>query len=145
MKFSALGKSALLIAMAEPDEIDNCIMLATQKGFEVALGRVGSMEIPKVISAIETAAKREGLIDESYREHHALYHAIMDALQGLGRGPMELGNVLRTAGLRFAIVKGVRVSNAQDGLWLAVGLYGLIGAPIKGHEHEVCGLGINHL
>jgi hut operon positive regulatory protein len=24
-------------------------------------------------------------------------------------------------------------------------MYGMIGAPIKGHEHEVCGLGINHL
>lgn len=145
MKFSAIGKAALLIAMSEPSELEDSIELAALAGFEVAVGRVGSMEVPKVIAAIETAAKREGIIDDSYREQHALYHAIIDAFQGLGRGPLELGNVLRTVGLRFAIVKGSRVSEAEDGLWLAVAMYGLIGAPIRGHEHEVCGLGINHL
>ncbi|MCJ7806800.1 MAG: transcriptional regulator, partial [Clostridia bacterium] len=29
--------------------------------------------------------------------------------------------------------------------WLAVVLYGTIGAPIKGYEHETIGLGLNHL
>jgi hut operon positive regulatory protein len=47
--------------------------------------------------------------------------------------------------MRFAIVKGPRIPGDTEGTWLAVGMYGMIGAPIKGHEHEVCGLGINHL
>lgn len=142
---SSLGRTALTIAMAEGGNAEEVLACARGKGFDVAVGKVGSMDVQKIIAAVETAAKREGLIDERYRAQHALYHAILDALQGLGRGPLELGNVLRTVGLRFAIVKGPRTTEDSDGLWIAVGLYGMIGAPIKGHEHEVCGLGINHL
>lgn len=141
----SLGKTALLIAMAEGDLIDTYVGSAREKGFLVATGKVGSMDVQKIIAAVETAAKREGLVDEQYRSQHALYHAILDALQGLGRGPIQLGNVLRTVGLRFAITKGPRTLKDNDDLWIAVGMYGMIGAPIKGHEHEVCGLGINHL
>lgn len=141
----SLGKTALLIAMAEGDLIDTYVDNAREKGFLVATGKVGSMDVQKIIAAVETAAKREGLVDERYRSQHALYHAILDALQGLGRGPIQLGNVLRTVGLRFAIIKGPRTLKDKDDLWIAVGMYGMIGAPIKGHEHEVCGLGINHL
>lgn len=142
---SSLGKTALLIAMAEGNETGDYVSAAQKKGFEVVTGKVGSMDVQKIIAAVETAAKREGLIDERYRSQHALYHAILDALQGLGRGPLQLGNVLRTVGLRFAVVKGPRTLEDLGDLWIAVSMYGMIGAPIKGHEHEVCGLGINHL
>ena len=142
---SSLGKIALLIAMAEPNETVDYVSGARQKGFDVVAGKVGSMDVQKVIAAVETAAKREGLVDDSYRSQHALYHAILDALQGLGRGPLQLGNVLRTVGLRFAVVKGPRTIEDLGDIWIAVSMYGMIGAPIKGHEHEVCGLGINHL
>ena len=142
---SFLGRTALLIAMAEDNETGDYVSAARKKGFDVVTGKVGSMDVQKIIAAVETAAKREGLMDDRYRSHHALYHAILDALQGLGRGPIQLGNVLRTIGLRFAIVKGLRTIEDSDDLWIAVGMYGMIGAPIKGHEHEVCGLGINHL
>lgn len=143
--FSSIGKTALLIAMAEGSETDDYVSRAREKGFDVVTGKVGSMDVQKIIAAVETAAKREGLTDASYRSQHALYHAILDALQGLGRGPLQLGNILRTVGLRFAIVKGPRTLEDLDDLWIAVSMYGMIGAPIKGHEHEVCGLGINHL
>lgn len=142
---SSLGKTALLIAMAEGNETGDYVSGARKKGFDVVTGKVGSMDVQKIIAAVETAAKREGLIDDCYRSHHALYHAILDALQGLGRGPLQLGNVLRTVGLRFAVVKGPRTLEDLGDLWIAVSMYGMIGAPIKGHEHEVCGLGINHL
>lgn len=142
---SSLGKTALLIAMAEGNEAQDYVLGAKEKGFEVVAGKVGSMDVQKIIAAVETAAKRGGLIDESYRSQHALYHAILDALQGLGRGPLQLGNILRTVGLRFAVVKGPRTMEEHDDLWIAVSMYGMIGAPIKGHEHEVCGLGVNHL
>ena len=143
---ASLGKTALLIAMAEEPHIARYLKLAKEKGFNVCTGKVGSMDIPKIIASVETAARREGLIDEHYHSQHALYHAILEALQGLGRGPVQLGDVLRTVGLRFAIVIGPRsLHEFEDALWVAVGMYGTIGAPIKGHEHEVCGLGINHL
>lgn len=142
---SYLGKTALYIAMAEVNKTDDYVVAARNMGFEVTVGKVGSMDVQKIIAAVETAAKREGLVDDHYRSQHALYHAILDALQGLGRGPLELGNILRTVGLRFAVVKGPRTMEDSDDLWIAVGMYGMIGAPIKGHEHEACGLGINHL
>ena len=142
---SSLGKTALLITLTEGNETEDYVSGARKKGFEVVTGKVGSMDVQKIIAAVETAAKREGLIDDNYRSQHALYHAILDALQGLGRGPLQLGNILRTVGLRFAVVKGPRTLEDLGDLWIAVSMYGMIGAPIKGHEHEVCGLGINHL
>ena len=33
----------------------------------------------------------------------------------------------------------------KEGEWVAVALYGTIGAPVKGSEHEAIGLGINHI
>lgn len=55
-----------------------------------------------------------------------------------------LGNVLRTVGLVFSIVRGpIILGDTSDGEWVAVVLYGNIGAHIRGYEHEVIGLGIN--
>jgi hut operon positive regulatory protein len=144
-EFTSLGRTALSIAMTVGGDAEALAHVARGRGFAVATGKVGSMDVQKIIAAVETAAKREGIIDDSYRSQHALYHAIIDALQGMGRGPLELGNILRTLGMRFAIVKGPRIPGDTEGTWLAVGMYGMIGAPIKGHEHEFCGLGINHL
>ncbi len=140
-----LGRTALLIALDDSEQAERRADAARQQGLRICSGKVGSMELPKIIAAVETAARREGLIDGSYRAQHAIYHATIDALQGLTRGPVELGNMLRTVGLRYAVVIGPRVANDGEGLWLAVAMYGTIGAPIKGHEHEACGLGINHL
>ncbi len=140
-----LGRTALLIVLDDSDQVERRIAAARQQGLQVCTGKVGSMDLPKIIAAVETAARREGLLDSSYRAHHAIYHATIDALQGLTRGPVELGNMLRTVGLRYAVVIGPRIANDGEGPWLAVAMYGTIGAPIKGHEHEACGLGINHL
>ncbi len=117
------------------------------RGYRYTLGRVGAMDLMKVVAAVETAAKRQGLIDEQqYREVHALYHAIIEAIQGLGRGTMQFGDILRTVGLTFAIVRGPLYDQpVESGDWIAVCLYGTIGAPKKGFEHEVLGFGINHI
>jgi hut operon positive regulator len=48
-------------------------------------------------------------------------------------------------GLRFSIIRGNPYDSPEEGDWIAVALYGTIGAPVKGLEHEVVGLGINHL
>lgn len=100
----------------------------------------------KDLAAVETAAKRRGLIQNQYREEHALYHSILDAFHGVCRGELALGSILRSVGLIFSVVRGPRMAgDYSDGEWLAVALYGNIGAPIKGFEHEVMGLGINNI
>jgi len=110
------------------------------------VGKVGAMEAHKVVAAIETAAKKNGIINpDVYREIHALYHAIVEAIEGVTRGQIQLGSVLRTVGLRFPIIRGNPSDSPEEGEWIAVALYGTIGAPVKGLEHEVVGPGINHL
>ena len=62
----------------------------------------------------------------------------------LAEGRLVWEMYCRTAGLTFSIVRGPRIlGDDSDGEWIAVALYGNMGAPIKGFEHEVMGLGIN--
>ncbi|HEX6989710.1 MAG TPA: HutP family protein [Bacillota bacterium] len=186
-----IGRTALLLVTEERPDRERALRNEAERwGFRVVTGRVGSMEAQKVVAALETACRREGLVRaDAYREEHALYHAILEALQGVARGQVAFGSILRTVGLSFAVVRGPRRAGAGastgvgvggagsaagagtgtgtgagmgagtgaatgagagtgaggDGEWLAVALYGTIGAPVKGWEHEVCGLGVNHL
>ncbi|CAG9620618.1 hut operon transcriptional regulator HutP [Sutcliffiella rhizosphaerae] len=138
-----IGKHAILLAMSNEQEVSSLTIPVQWKS---CIGKVGSMDSQKVVAAIETAAKREGIIKtEGYRETHALYHAIMDALSGVTRGQVQLGAVMRTVGLRFAVVRGNPYEDVEEGDWIAVALYGTIGAPVRGSEHETIGLGINHI
>lgn len=139
-----IGKLAVLLATLDEEETHSFQPLF--KDLQFCQGKVGAMNMEKVIAAVETAAKRENLINETlYRENHSLYHAILEALEGVTRGQFAIGDMKRTVGLRFAVVRGKPYANPQEGEWLAVAFYGTIGAPIKGLEHEVMGLGINHI
>ncbi|MDW7739387.1 MAG: HutP family protein [Bacillota bacterium] len=143
----SIGKTAIMYALSA-DELEEQIKItAESSGFLLIKGKVGSMSTEKIFAAVETAAQREGLIrKDCYRDTHALYHAILDAFVGICRGQLGLGNMLRTVGLIFTVVRGPRsTEQREDGDWLAVVLYGTIGAPVKGYEHETIGLGINHL
>lgn len=53
--------------------------------------------------------------------------------------------MMRTVGLRFAVVRGRPYHEEKEGEWIAVAFYGTIGAPVKGLEHEAIGLGVNHV
>lgn len=115
-------------------------------GYKVCVGKAGAMKSDSIIAAIETAARREGIYHKGicYREEHALYHAIIEALKGLYRGEVG-GDLVRSIGIKFVILRGPLEINRNDlGEWISVGIYGTIGAPIKGFEHEAIGLGINH-
>ncbi len=142
-----IGKTALMYALADSDLEAEVKKAAEKKGYKLLKGKVGSMSTEKIFAAVETAAQREGLIRKDfYRDTHSLYHATLDAVIGICRGQFGLGNMLRTVGLIFTIVRGPRTTEQlEDGEWLAVVLYGTIGAPIKGYEHETIGLGLNHL
>ena len=142
-----IGKTAIMFAMAGGDLEEQVKREAAADGFSLIKGRVGSMNTEKIFAAVETAAARENLIQKDrYREPHALYHATFDAYAGICRGQLGLGDMLRTVGLIFTVARGPRATDRRDdGEWIAVVLYGTIGAPVKGYEHETIGLGINHL
>ncbi|WP_053363718.1 hut operon transcriptional regulator HutP [Bacillus sp. FJAT-27251] len=144
MQKIAIGKLAILLASLSEEELNQFKPDLAQVSF--CQGKVGSMNMQKVIAAVETAAKRNGLIHDSlYRETHALYHAIMEGIEGLTRGKPAIGEMSRTVGLRFSVVRGKPYSESGEGEWIAVAFYGTIGAPVKGAEHETVGLGINHI
>ncbi|WP_020007136.1 hut operon transcriptional regulator HutP [Salinicoccus albus] len=140
----AFGKFSALIALT--GEKTALELMPEYQNFKVITGKVGSMDLKKVISSVETAAKRNEMIDgELYRETHALYHAIIEAAEGVTRGKLSVGEVMRTVGLAFSVVRGSPYGDPAEGEWIAVCFYGTIGAPIKGKEHETLGLGINHI
>ncbi|OQV52894.1 hut operon transcriptional regulator HutP [Bacillus velezensis] len=140
-----IGRLSVLLLLHETEE-NQQISRLERDGWKVCLGRVGSMDAHKVVAAIETASKKSGVIQSAgYRESHALYHATMEALHGVTRGEMLLGSLLRTVGLKFAVLRGNPYESEAEGDWIAVSLYGTIGAPIKGLEHETFGVGINHI
>lgn len=138
------GKFATLVALTDKN---TALGICPEfESYKVVTGKVGSMDLKKIISSVETAAKRGGLIhSDIYRETHALYHAIIEAAEGVTRGKLSVGDIMRTVGLSFSVVRGNPYTEAREGEWLAVCFYGTIGAPIKGKEHETLGLGINHI
>lgn len=141
-----IGKHAMHLAILGSDVDPSYLEGLSRLGCQFGQGKVGSMESHKVVAAIETLAKKENIIQTGlYRESHALYHAIIEALHGVTRGQVQLGTVLRTVGLNFAVVRGRPYEDEAEGDWIAVALYGTIGAPVKGLEHETMGLGINHI
>lgn len=147
MEALSIGKIAVLYAISTKTEGEEIYKKASKLGYRLYKGSVGSMDSAKIFAAVETAAKKEGMIHPIYREEHSIYHSILEAYTAICRGQGGLGNVLRSAGLSFSIVRGPRmpndISSTDDGDWIAIVLYGNMGAPIKGYEHEVIGLGIN--
>jgi hut operon positive regulator len=141
-----IGKKAMLLVLSDQEPDQEYSLIQDELHWRCCLGKVGAMEAHKVVAAIETAAKKNGIINpDMYREIHSLYHAIVEAIEGVTRGQIQLGSVMRTVGLRFSIIRGNPYDSPEEGDWIAVALYGTIGAPVKGLEHEVVGLGINHL
>lgn len=136
-----IGKISLLLTLS--DDYDSMKEYYENKGYLIYRGCAGSMEPQKIVAAIETAALREDIIRENYHDEHSLYHAIVEALSGYCRGQVMLGEVLRSAGLTYSIVRGNLIDgDRSSGEWISVVLYGQIGSPRKGFEHEAIGMGI---
>ena len=142
MANTGIGKIALSLAIADKSE-EKIIKTYEEKGYKLLKGHAGSMNAGKIFAAVETAVTREEMIGETYHEEHALYHAISEAFYGYCRGPVALDTVLRTTGLVFSVVKGpLSLGDTENKEWIAVVLYGMIGSPRQGFEHEAIGLGI---
>ena len=143
-----IGRLTILLLIASAEEEQKMLKKILSLDYKACMGKAGTMNSKELIAAIETTAKREGIIlPNSYREEHALYHTSLNALKGLCRGEIGIGNFLRTVGVKFVILRGSLNSKQKDelGEWISVGIYGMIGAPIKGFEHEAIGLEINNI
>lgn len=141
LEYLGIGKIALMLALS--DNFDELKKKFEKKGYIVYKGNAGSMDAKKIFAAIETAALRENIVKENYHDEHALYHASAEALSGYCRGQVVLGDVLRTAGLIYVLVRGNLIEgDKSSGEWLALVLFGQIGSPRKGFEHEAIGMGI---
>ena len=143
-----IGKLTILLLIATMEEEQKLLKRVFSLGYKACVGKTGTMNSQELIAAIETTAKREGIIlPQSYREEHTLYHTSINALKGLCRGEIGIGNFLRTVGVKFVILRGPldTMQNEALGEWISVGIYGMIGAPIKGFEHEAIGLEINNI
>ena len=140
-----IGKIALSLAIADKSKA-KIIDTYEAKGYTLLKGQAGSMNASKIFASVETAVCNENMIGETYHEEHALYHAISEAFNGYCRGPIALDNVLKTTGLVFTVVKGpLSVGDTKNGQWIAVVLYGSIGSPRQGFEHEAIGMGIQSI
>ncbi|MFO7611707.1 MAG: HutP family protein [Clostridia bacterium] len=144
-KKMGIGKLAISLAVSDNNE-EKIVSFYEKKGYRFLKGRVGAMEAGKIFAAVETAVIREKLIEENYHEEHVLYHAISEAFSGYCRGPVALESVLRTTGLVFSVARGpLAVGDDKNGEWLAVVLYGHIGSPRRGFEHEAIGMGVQSI
>lgn len=140
-----IGKLALTLAITDDNEV-KLRERYEKHGYMLLKGQVGAMDAGKIFAAVETAVIRQEIIKETYHEEHALYHAISEAFNAYCRGPVALDNVLRTTGMVFSVVRGnLSLGDTGNGEWIAVVLYGHIGSPRRGFEHEAIGLGIQSI
>lgn len=131
----------LLLDLAEGAEIPSL-----PRPYRVGLGRVGTMETQSIYAAVLACAERATVLDAGVNDAHALYHATRDALDGVLRDAGGLGPTLRTAALLFTIVRGPRLPGLDgERDWIAVAMFGSVGAPRTGWEHDAVGLGIANL
>ena len=142
-----IGKLTISLLISSEEEEKELLKKISSLGYKVCQGKAGTMDSKELIAAIETTAKREGIYQTGcYREEHALYHTTLNALKGLCRGEIGIGNFLRTIGVKFVVLRGpIDTTRSDLGEWVSVGIYGMIGAPIKGFEHEAIGLEINNI
>jgi len=141
MKNKGIGRISLLFVLTE--NYDEMKEKYEKKGYKIVRGNAGSMDAKKILASIEVAASREGVIEDNYHDEHALYHATVEALKGYCRGQVALGEILRTTGLTYAIVRGPLIEgDNSSGTWISIVLFGEIGSPRKGFEHEAIGMGI---
>ncbi len=142
-----IGKLTISLLISSEEEEKELFKKVRNLGYKICIGKAGTMDSKEIIAAIETTAKREGIFCAGcYRDEHTIYHTTLSALKGLCRGEIGIGNFLRTVGVKFVILRGPLDTKRSDlGEWISVGIYGMVGAPIKGFEHEAIGLEINNI
>ncbi|MEG1501592.1 MAG: HutP family protein, partial [Clostridiales bacterium] len=78
---NGMGRKAVNIVITEESKRQPLIDELRAEGMKICIGKVGSMNLEKIIAAVMTAAKREKLWEsDSFREEHAIYDATVEAL-----------------------------------------------------------------
>ncbi len=142
-----MGKLTSLLVLLHNNEAGEMIKKELNKeNCRYTVGSIESIDLNKVISVIETNAKTNGIINsESYSERNTLYHTILEAVQGVGRGTIQVGDLLKEIDLTYGIVRGKNKKISAGNDWIGVCIYGRSDSPEKGIEQETLGLGFNHL
>lgn len=142
-----IGKLTSLLVLLHNNEAGEMIKNQLSKeNCRYMVGSVGSIDLNKVTSFIEESAKTNGIIDsESYSERNTLYHTILEAIQGVGRGTIQVGDFLEKVNLTFSVVRGKNKKIEEGNDWIGVCIYGRSDSTEKGIEQETLGLGFNHL
>ena len=128
------------------DVVEGAEIMPVSGPYRAAIGRVGTMDTQDIYAAVLTAAERAKLLDPGLNDANALYHATHDALLGILRDPAGLAPTLRTTSLQYAIMRGPRLLGLLgERDWIAVAMFGSIGAPRPAWEHDAAGLGVYNL
>jgi hut operon positive regulator len=138
-----LGYRAIRVLM---DFVEGAEIMPVSGPYRAAIGRVGTMDAQDVYASVLTVAERAKLLDPGLNDAHALYHATHDAMLGILRDPAGLGPTFRTTALVYTILRGPRkleLRGERD--WIAVAMFGSIGAPRPAWEHDAVGLGVYNL
>lgn len=142
-----MGKLTSLLVLLHNNEAGELIKKQlNMENCRYTVGSIGSIDLNKVISVIEASAETKGIINsDSYNERNTLYHTILEAVQGVGRGTIQVGDLLKKVDLTYGIVRGKnkKISTGND--WIGVCIYGRSDSEEKGIEQETLGLGFNHL
>lgn len=138
-----LGYRAMRVLM---DVVDGAEIMPVSGPYRAATGRVGTMDTQDIYAAVLTVAERASMLDPGLNDAHALYNATHDALLGVLRDPAGLRPTFRTTALVYAILRGPRVLESRgERDWIAVAMFGSIGAPRAAWEHDAVGLGVSNL
>ncbi|MBU4226844.1 transcriptional regulator, partial [bacterium] len=114
-----IGRLTISLLISSGEEEKELLKKVNSLGYKVCQGKAGTMDSKELIAAIETTAKREGIFRAGYyREEHALYHTTLNALRGLCRGEIGIGNFLRTIGVKFVVLRGPLDTTRDLGEWI---------------------------
>jgi hut operon positive regulatory protein len=119
-----IGKLTISLLISSGLEEEKNLKKIKDLGYKVMCRQSWCHENDIIIAAIETAARRELIYRKeiSYREEHALYHAIIEALKGLCRGEIG-GDLLKSIGIKFVILRGpLEINRNNLGEWMSVGI-----------------------
>ena len=141
-----MGKLTSLLVLLHNNEAGEVIKKQLKKeNYKYTVGNVQSIDLHKIIATIEASAKINGIIDPtSFRQRNTLNHTILEAVQGVSRGAIQVGDLFNKINLTFSIVKGKneKLENGSD--WIGVCIYGQSISSENTIVEETLGLGFNH-
>ena len=141
-----MGKLTSLLVLLHNNEAGEVIKKQLKKEkYKYTVGNVESIDLNKIITAIEASAKINGIINStSFRERNILNQTILEAIQGVSKGAIQIGDLFKKVNLTFSIVKGQNEQLERGSDWIGVCIYGQSISSENTIVEETLGLGFNH-